>query len=133
MLSDRGRLAQGERRRGDRRRAHPRNTRTRCGCWRALRDRRGATLGFGHCAARLEAQLRRPRRIRGICAIDAGTLPPDDGFARAAFARHQRRSEEHTSELQSHHDLVCRLLLEKKKKKIKNTQFEKKKKKNKKL
>src|SRR5438034_6011310 len=27
-----------------------------------------------------------------------------------------RRSEEHTSELQSHSDLVCRLLLEKKKK-----------------
>src|SRR5437588_3449171 len=31
------------------------------------------------------------------------------------------RSEEHTSELQSHSDLVCRLLLEKKKKKNKNT------------
>src|SRR5947207_14408445 len=30
------------------------------------------------------------------------------------FRRH-RRSEEHTSELQSHSDLVCRLLLEKKK------------------
>src|SRR6266540_7133295 len=30
------------------------------------------------------------------------------------------RSEEHTSELQSHHDLVCRLLLEKKKKKNNN-------------
>src|SRR5437773_8203242 len=30
------------------------------------------------------------------------------------------RSEEHTSELQSHHDLVCRLLLEKKKKKKKH-------------
>src|SRR5438034_7394754 len=29
----------------------------------------------------------------------------------------QNRSEEHTSELQSHSDLVCRLLLEKKKKK----------------
>src|SRR5438034_6021335 len=29
------------------------------------------------------------------------------------------RSEEHTSELQSHSDLVCRLLLEKKKKKVK--------------
>src|SRR6266851_6276308 len=28
------------------------------------------------------------------------------------------RSEEHTSELQSHHDLVCRLLLDKKKKSI---------------
>src|SRR5437773_2999688 len=35
-----------------------------------------------------------------------------------------RRSEEHTSELQSHHDLVCRLLLEKKKKKKKNTQLQ---------
>src|SRR5947209_10798100 len=30
--------------------------------------------------------------------------------------RHQRRSEEHTSELQSRQYLVCRLLLEKKKK-----------------
>src|SRR5260221_3032131 len=30
------------------------------------------------------------------------------------------RSEEHTSELQSHSDLVCRLLLEKKKKKTNN-------------
>src|SRR5438034_5892417 len=37
------------------------------------------------------------------------------------------RSEEHTSELQSHSDLVCRLLLEKKKKK--KTQNEKKQKK----
>src|SRR5438132_14199723 len=32
------------------------------------------------------------------------------------------RSEEHTSELQSHSDLVCRLLLEKKKKKYIKTQ-----------
>src|SRR5438034_7286997 len=31
-------------------------------------------------------------------------------------ARQGNRSEEHTSELQSHSDLVCRLLLEKKKK-----------------
>src|SRR5437773_7676036 len=31
------------------------------------------------------------------------------------------RSEEHTSELQSHHDLVCRLLLEKKKNYIHST------------
>ena len=45
------------------------------------------------------------------------------------------RSEEHTSELQSHHELVCRLLLEKKKnnqKKKKNKKKKKKKKKNKK-
>src|SRR5436190_13762467 len=33
------------------------------------------------------------------------------------------RSEEHTSELQSHSDLVCRLLLEKKKKQEKNTNY----------
>src|SRR6266540_1769838 len=39
-----------------------------------------------------------------------------------------RRSEEHTSELQSHHDLVCRLLLEKKKKKKKSSIYNKKKK-----
>src|SRR2546427_7858716 len=40
--------------------------------------------------------------------------------ARAAQAR-RTRSEEHTSELQSQSNLVCRLLLEKKKKKEKRT------------
>src|SRR5690606_40758815 len=39
-------------------------------------------------------------------------------FARTARAR----SEEHTSELQSRENLVCRLLLEKKKKNIRNEQ-----------
>src|SRR5437588_9619840 len=37
----------------------------------------------------------------------------------ASDERLRTRSEEHTSELQSHSDLVCRLLLEKKKKKKK--------------
>src|SRR5206468_6080613 len=36
-------------------------------------------------------------------------------------ANPRKRSEEHTSELQSRSDLVCRLLLEKKKKKIRHT------------
>src|SRR5207248_9761342 len=45
---------------------------------------------------------------------------PNHPFRRADFIRHhahggQARSEEHTSELQSPYDLVCRLLLEKKK------------------
>src|SRR5260221_10453372 len=40
-----------------------------------------------------------------------------DGNCRATC-----RSEEHTSELQSHSDLVCRLLLEKKKKKTRSKQ-----------
>src|SRR5260370_5418295 len=35
----------------------------------------------------------------------------------------QRRSEEHTSELQSHLNLVCRLLLEKKKRTTISTEF----------
>src|SRR5438034_533288 len=38
-------------------------------------------------------------------------------FVAGAYIECQDRSEEHTSELQSHSDLVCRLLLEKKKKK----------------
>src|SRR5437667_3385333 len=36
------------------------------------------------------------------------------------------RSEEHTSELQSHHDLVCRLLLEKKKQQADDDQIQRK-------
>src|SRR2546427_6922251 len=40
--------------------------------------------------------------------------------ARLAFASCMPRSEEHTSELQSQSNLVCRLLLEKKKKKYNN-------------
>src|SRR5438874_5544367 len=47
------------------------------------------------------------------------TLPapqePLPGSARAAAPGAKERSEEHTSELQSRRDLVCRLLLEKKK------------------
>src|SRR5437667_6082180 len=54
-------------------------------------------------------------------AISRRTRAGGDRCARPArdllFRRGWRRSEEHTSELQSHHDLVCRLLLEKKKKK----------------
>src|SRR5688572_31599115 len=42
-------------------------------------------------------------------------MPAIDGFETAQLIR-QRRSEEHTSELQSQSNLVCRLLLEKKNK-----------------
>src|SRR5437773_9127626 len=42
--------------------------------------------------------------------------PKRTPLAAAMAAPMANRSEEHTSELQSHHDLVCRLLLEKKKK-----------------
>src|SRR5947207_7985774 len=45
--------------------------------------------------------------------------PPAFELAEVLESRWSDRSEEHTSELQSHSDLVCRLLLEKKKKKKK--------------
>src|SRR5688572_31722450 len=54
---------------------------------------------------------------------------PDDGFSTEDPPPVRRRpspvdrSEEHTSELQSQSNLVCRLLLEKKKKKKINTQY----------
>src|SRR5436190_17796619 len=48
---------------------------------------------------------------------EARGLHPEPGRARASGPR----SEEHTSELQSHSDLVCRLLLEKKKTKQTST------------
>src|SRR5690349_23314728 len=44
--------------------------------------------------------------------------------ARAHDCAHAVRSEEHTSELQSRRDLVCRLLLEKKKKKQKTNMIQ---------
>src|SRR5438105_5339026 len=44
---------------------------------------------------------------------------PRSGSNEATASRRWARSEEHTSELQSRVDLVCRLLLEKKKKKTK--------------
>src|SRR5215204_7631531 len=53
----------------------------------------------------------------------------DDPGARHHQRHEGDRSEEHTSELQSHSDLVCRLLLEKKKKIKKPTFIIKKKKK----
>src|SRR5476649_3105502 len=48
-----------------------------------------------------------------ICSAFASARDRGVGWARRATAS-RWRSEEHTSELQSHSDLVCRLLLEKK-------------------
>src|SRR5688572_32350396 len=64
-------------------------------------------------------------RARNSARQLPGCLPVAARFVRAAIRK--LRSEEHTSELQSQSNLVCRLLLEKKKQK------KKKKKKNKKI
>src|SRR5438034_2460189 len=51
--------------------------------------------------------------------ITAAARPDDNlGIVVIGTAQGDLRSEEHTSELQSHSDLVCRLLLEKKKKQL---------------
>src|SRR5947207_7192449 len=54
------------------------------------------------------------------------SLAPVEPESRLQRILCKRRSEEHTSELQSHSDLVCRLLLEKKKKtkKIQTTKLQ---------
>src|SRR5438093_8845912 len=71
---------------------------------RGARDRRAGACG-GHLRPRRH-EHRRARKDRGRAARVTG--PARD--------RRPARSEEHTSELQSLTNLVCRLLLEKKKK-----------------
>src|SRR6266496_1315352 len=68
---------------------------------------------------RITEPMRTPLSLARV--KDASTSPGSDWSG-------IRRSEEHTSELQSRRDLVCRLLLEKKKKKeIKMNHYKKKK------
>src|SRR5437773_8847681 len=80
-----------------------------------------------HCESvvRLPVFGMRPSRLPNDLRFPLSTFNAQDGFPstsrkvpsvrRGGTARpFFRRSEEHTSELQSHHDLVCRLLLEKK-------------------
>src|SRR5690242_20940766 len=67
--------------------------------------------------------IRRPPRSTLFPYTTLFRSPADPGPRRQGAGRgvptpgrrHQPRSEEHTSELQSHVNLVCRLLLEKKK------------------
>src|SRR5436190_17984666 len=60
-------------------------------------------------------------KVEEICnhlcrlGLDAKKLVTLDVGCGTGLAARMLRSEEHTSELQSHSDLVCRLLLEKKK------------------
>src|SRR5256885_14458711 len=61
-----------------------------------------------HPDGRPEVRHLRDRRVAG----------QDGGGQRARPQQHAARSEEHTSELQSPCNLVCRLLLEKKKNKL---------------
>src|SRR5438093_10046495 len=63
----------------------------------------------------------RPTKVLGIClnTFDMTEAEAAEAARRTASAASASRSEEHTSELQSLTNLVCRLLLEKKKTKKK--------------
>src|SRR5690606_41742601 len=63
-------------------------------------------------AARLAVRARARRVDRGR---DLHQLPAAQAGRAGPAGHHHPRSEEHTSELQSRENLVCRLLLEKKK------------------
>src|SRR5207249_5131817 len=67
--------------------------------------------------ARTSAPACRPKRRTRPGVRGRYSSPAPSSRARGTAPRRQPRSEEHTSELQSRFDLVCRLLLEKKKKK----------------
>src|SRR5436190_16864475 len=56
-----------------------------------------------------------PTRRSPISTVGCGASPYSAGSTSTPPVSNTPRSEEHTSELQSHSDLVCRLLLEKKK------------------
>src|SRR5438034_6223342 len=70
---------------------------------------------FGRTSLRRaqERPVVRGERPYGVARLAAGAA--ERVVDRPARRREWGRSEEHTSELQSHSDLVCRLLLEKKK------------------
>src|SRR5699024_11515467 len=80
----------------------------------------------GHAAAVVSGHKISQAHAMRLCAVETTKLDATAiNHFDAAFAGHrfearlhcallQRRSEEHTSELQSRFDLVCRLLLEKK-------------------
>src|SRR5215211_1080672 len=73
-------------------------------------------VALGGDGLMLQTLHRNIRRGTPIYGMNLGTI----GFLMNTFKEagllQRLRSEEHTSELQSHSDLVCRLLLEKKKK-----------------
>src|SRR5438034_6710741 len=96
------------------------------GVWEAAPTACAVVICFASCIGsinRLECEHRRK-----VCSVSGDVMLSRTGDATsicAITAPHSLpfalpRSEEHTSELQSHSDLVCRLLLEKKKKKKKN-------------
>src|SRR5690606_42023134 len=81
----------------------------------ALTERLDAFLRRSPRASRLAERLRAETGTRVFDWLDAIVAPEADSW-HERLAEVGFRSEEHTSELQSRENIVCRLLLEKKKK-----------------
>src|SRR5215204_408381 len=105
--------------------------------WRLVGRRGADEQVLAHSVAeQLQARLYLGRRKRPEVRHDVELQVADGGPDRVRLTEVtdepptavRDRSEEHTSELQSHSDLVCRLLLEKKKKKKKTIELPKTKK-----
>src|SRR5438132_9918092 len=94
-------------------------------------DQAGAFASFAGAVVPSSCRLTRCPVVKIRSAVPSEFIIPISGWALPAESRTtamnaicfpsgdqvgHRRSEEHTSELQSHSDLVCRLLLEKKNK-----------------
>src|SRR5207247_4079601 len=73
-----------------------------------------APIGFADHASTIAMLITRPSMWFGTIACLSDPVLMLKRIPRPELSAH-RRSEEHTSELQSRVDLVCRLLLEKKK------------------
>src|SRR2546427_532441 len=95
----------------------------------AVYDRicRGDTVGLFQIESRAQIQMLRRTRPRTLedLAVEVAIVRPGpivggavNPYVRRCSSRRRTRSEEHTSELQSQSNLVCRLLLEKKKNRI---------------
>src|SRR2546426_1661937 len=84
-----------------------------------VRQRYDGDLGARHDAGGVLSLLRLPVEVRHGPGVACGQPTVELGSVRVRLESGTRtlRSEEHTSELQSPCNLVCRLLLEKKKKK----------------
>src|SRR5262249_61232919 len=91
------------------------------------REISGARPSEGSSSSRSRGRPIKARAIASICCSPPESVPPrwcmrslrrgNSANMRSTSAHAPARSEEHTSELQSLTNLVCRLLLEKKKKK----------------
>src|SRR5438034_3439439 len=84
------------------------------------------TTLFRSCAepwAFQERQQREQAYLEALETLARRAAEAENPAGAETYLRPVARSEEHTSELQSHSDLVCRLLLEKKKKKKENNKL----------